>query len=253
MTRDESYGEVLKVVFPLLDGKDLASCMWVCRQWRDIARDDYFWKCLCAKRWPSICKRPSSQITSYHKLFQTFSKRPRSRTLLPPRLSFDNLEFYIDIWSGEKLLFSEMVPGLVLRTGIKSPPPGIGNVLKVHLEGPECKMTMPVEPRFTVSRSQTLNVSVFVGRKDTNKIACIVNRSGFDYVDVTSFRALAFDYLDISPIYPFVSGIRAWVSLLFMGDGNDGVIDVFGIELDFRDAASLEDEVLWVLDMLDWK
>lgn len=253
MTKDLSFGEVLKVVFPLLDGKDLASCMRVCRQWRDIARDDYFWKCVCAKRWPSICRRPSPPMSSYHKLFQTFSKRHHRRTLLPPRLSFDDLEFYIDLWSEERLLLSEVVPGSVLRTGIKSPPPGICDMLRIHLEGPDYKMTMPVEPRFTIPLSQTVVVSVLVGRKDTNKIACIVSKSLFDYVDASSFRALAFDYLDFSPVYPFVSGIRAWVSLLFMEYGNDRVIDVFGIELDFCDAASSEDEVLWLLDMLDWK
>ncbi|XP_077241499.1 F-box family protein [Tasmannia lanceolata] len=253
MADDLSFGEVLKAVFPLLDGKDLASCMGVCRQWRDVARDDYFWKCLCSQRWPSVCKRPFPLMCSYHKLFVTFSKRHRRRTLLPPRLSFDNLEFYIDLWAEERLLFSEVVPGNVLQSGIKTPPSGICDVLRVHLEGPDYKMTMPVEPRFSIPLSQTISVSVFVGRKDTNKMACIVNRSVFDYVDATAFRALAFDYLDFSPNYPFVSGIRAWMSLLFMEDGNDGVIDVFGIEIDFCDAASSEDEVLWLLDMLDWK
>lgn len=259
MTKDLPFGEVLKVVFPLLDGKDLASCMRVCRQWRDIARDDYFWKCVCAKRWPSICKRPSPPMSSYHKLFQTFSKRHHRRTLLPPRLSFDDLEFYIDIWSEERRLLSEVVPGSVLRTGIKSPPPDTCDMLRIHLEGPDYKMTMPVEPRFTISLSHTVMVSVLVGRKDINKIACIVSKSVFDYVDATSFRALAFDYLDFSPVYPFVSGVRAWVSLLFLESlrfteyGNDRIIDVFGIEMDFCDAASSEDEVLWLLDMLDWK
>ncbi|KAF8399580.1 hypothetical protein HHK36_015447 [Tetracentron sinense] len=247
-----TYGEVLKAVFPLLDGIDLASCMGVSKQWRDIARDDYFWKCLCAKRWPSICKTPTPPILTYYKLFKTFYKRQHRRTLLPPRLSFDDLEFYVDIWTEERLIFSEVVPGPILRTGIKTPPPGICNMLRFHLEGPEYKMTVPVEPRFTVPLSQSVSVSVLVGRKDTNKVACIINKSMFDYIDRTAYRALAFDYLDFSPVYPFISGIRAWVSLLFMEDGNEGVIDVFGIEMDFCDAANSEEEVLWLLDMLEW-
>ncbi|XP_010258102.1 PREDICTED: F-box protein At5g39250-like [Nelumbo nucifera] len=247
------YEEVLKAVFPLLDGKDLASCMRVCRQWRDIARDDYFWKCLCVKRWPSICKRPTPPPLTYQKFYRTFYKRHSRRMLLPPRLSFDDLEFYIDIWAEERIIFSEVITGPVLRTGIKTLPAGISEMLKFHLEGPEYKMTVPVEPRLTVPLSQTVSVSVLVGRRDTNKVACIINKALFDYIDRTAYRALAFDYLDFSPIYPFVSGIRAWISLLFMEDGKDGVIDVFGIEMDFCDAANSEEEVLWLLDMLDWK
>ncbi|XWS30177.1 hypothetical protein CRYUN_Cryun24cG0095300 [Craigia yunnanensis] len=195
-----SCEEVLKVVFPLLDGIDLAACMLVCKQWRHIARDDYFWKCLRAKRWPSICKRPN----------------------LP-------------------------------TSGIKIPPAGICNMLEFHLEGPEYKMTLPVDPRFTVPWSQTLSVSVLVGRNDSNKVGCIINKSLCDYIDRTASRALAFDYLDFSPYYPFISGIWAWISLLFVEDGTDGVIDVFGIEIDFCDAASSKEEVLWLLDMIDWK
>lgn len=247
------YEEVLKAVFPLLDGVDLASCMAVSKQWRDIARDDYFWKCVCAKRWPSICKRPNPPTLTFYKLYQTFYKRQNCRTLLPPRLSFDDLEFFIDIWTEGRLIFSEVVPGPVLQAGIKIPPPGICDMLRFHLEGPEYKMTLPVEPRFTVPLAQTVSVSVLVGRKDSNRVACIINKSMFDYIDRTSYRALAFDYLDFSPDYPFISGIRAWISLLFMDDGNDGVIDVFGVEMDFCDAANSKDEVLWLLDMLDWK
>ncbi|GKU97330.1 hypothetical protein SLEP1_g10492 [Rubroshorea leprosula] len=248
-----SYEEVLKAVLPLLDGRDLASCMVVCKQWRDIAGDDYFWKCACAKRWPSVCKQPNPPTTTYYKLYQTFYRRQDCRTLLPPRLSFDVLEFYIDIWAEDKLIFSEVVPGPILQAGIKSPPTGICDLLRFHLEGPEYKMTLPVEPRFTVPLSQTVSVSVLVGRKDFNKVACIINKSVFDYIDRTAYRALAFDYLDFSPDYPFVSGVRAWISLLFMDNGNDGLIDVFGIEMDFCDVADSKDAVLWLLDMLDWK
>ena len=133
------------------------------------------------------------------------------------------------------------------------PPPGTSNVINYHLEAPEFKMTLPVQPRFSIPISHTVSVSVLVGRKDSNKVACIVNKSVFDYIDRTSYRTLAFDYLDFSPLYPFVSGIRAWISLLFLDDGNDGIIDVFGIVMDFCDAANTKDEVLWLLDLLDWK
>ncbi|KAE8734499.1 F-box protein [Hibiscus syriacus] len=248
-----SLEEVFKVVFPFLDGVDLAACMLVCKNWRRIAKDDYFWKCVCAKRWPSICKRPNPPTVTYYKLYQSFYKRQHQRTLLPPRLSFDDLEFYIDIWSEDKLIFSDVVPGPVLQRGIKNLPAGICNMLKFHLESPEYKMILPVDPSFTVPWSQTVSVSVLVGQKDTNKVACIINKSLFDYIDRTASRALAFDYLVFSPNYPFISGIRAWISLLFTEDGNDGAMNVFGIELDFCDAANSREEVLWLLDMLDWK
>lgn len=248
-----SYEEVLKAVFPFLDGIDLASCMVVCKQWRDIARDDYFWKCLCAKRWPSICKRPNPPAITYYKLYQNFYKRQHRQTLLPPRISFEDLEFFIDIWTDDKLIFSKVVPGPVLQTGIKIPPPGISDRLRFQLEGPECRMILPVEPRFKLPLSQTVSFSVLAGRKDSNKVACIINKSMFDYIDRTGYKAMAFDYLHFSPDHPFIPGIRAWISLLFMEDRNEGVIDVFGIEMDFCDAAKSRDEVLWLLDILDWK
>eukprot|EP01018_Ginkgo_biloba_P036799 Gb_33167 [translate_table: standard] len=55
--------------------------------------------------------------------------------------------------------------------------------------------------------------------------------------------------------------IRAWLALLLVeSDGNMDVdnmvsrnMDVFGIEVDFCDAANSDNEVLWLLDMLDWK
>ncbi|KAI9120532.1 hypothetical protein K1719_007565 [Acacia pycnantha] len=247
--------EVMKVVFPLLEGVDLASCMVVCKRWRDLARDDYFWKCLCAKRWPSICKKPNPPTVSYYKLYQSFYKRQHHKPLLPPRISFDDLEFYIDIWAENRLLFSEVVPGSVLQQGTKIPQSGVCEMLKYHLEGSEFKMTLPVEPRFKVpsGQTETVSISVLVGRKDSNKVAHIINKSTFDYIDWSLYRALAFEYLDISPVYPFLSGIRAWISLLFMEDGNEGAMDVFGIQLDFCDVANSKEEVLWLLDMLDWK
>lgn len=245
--------EILKAVFPLLEGVDLASCMLVCRQWRDIAQDDYLWKCQCARRWPSICRRPPPSTMTYYTLYRTFYRRQRSRTLLPPRLSFNDLEFYIDIWAEGRLIFSEVVSGPVLQTGIKDPPSGISDMLRYRLQGPEYKMALAVEPRFSVPLGQTMTISVLVKRTDSNKFACIINKGIFDYFDRTSFRALAYDYLDISPLHPFIPGIRAWVSLLFIDDGNEGIHNVFGIVLDFCDAANSEEEVLWLLDMLDWK
>ena len=248
-----SNEEVLKAVFPLLEAVDLASCMEVCKQWRDVALDDYFWKCLCAKRWPSICKKPKPPTVTYYKLYQTFYKRQQNRILPHPRISFDDLEFFVDIWTDDRLIFSEVVPGTVLRAGFKIPPSGICDKLRYHIEGPEYKMTLPVEPRFTIPANQTVSVSVLAGRKDYNKVACIINKSVFDYIDRTASRAMAFDFLDFSHVYPFVSGIRAWISLLFMEDGSDGALDVFGIQMDFCDAANSKEEVLWLLDMLDWK
>lgn len=245
--------EVWKAVFPFLDGKGLASCMQVCKQLREIARDDYYWKCVCAKRWPSMCRNPIASNLTYYELYQTFHKRTRRRILLPPRLSFDDLEFYLDIWAEGRLLFSEVIPGPVLQTGIRTHPPGTCHILRYHLEGPDYKLTVLVDPGFTIQSSDIVSVSLFVGRKDTNKIARIVNKSLFDYIDRTSYRALAYDYLEFSPVYPFISGIRGWISLLFLDSGDDTVVNVFGIAIDFCDAANSEDEVLWLLDMLDWK
>lgn len=248
-----SCDEILKAVFPLLDSTDLVTCMLVCKHWHEIACDDYFWKCLCAKRWPSICKQSSPPTATYHKLFKTFYKRQRNKTLLPPTLSFIDLDFYIDLWTEQKLIFSEVVPGTDLQNGTWAPPCGICDVLKFHLESPEYKMTLPVHTRFSIPSGKAVTVSVLVGRKDSNKVARIMNNSIFEYIDRSAFRALAFDYLDFSPTHPFVSGIRAWVSLLFTDHSDDEHFDVFGIELDFCDIANSKDKVLRLLDMLDWK
>ncbi|CAI0454356.1 unnamed protein product [Linum tenue] len=245
--------EVLKTVFPLLNGIDLASCMAVSKQWRDIARDDYFWKCQCAKRWPSICKRPNLSTTSYYRLYQSFYKRQNHQILLPPKLSFDTLEFYIDIWAGDKLIYSGIVQGSVFEDGIKLPPHRISSVLRYHLQATEYKMMLAVEPTFKLPLSQPVSVSVLVGRKDSNKIARIIHKAMFDYIDRSSYRAMAFDAIDISPMYRFLPNIRGWISLLFMEGGDECEIDVFGIQMDFNDVANSKDEVLWLLDMLDWK
>ncbi|KAL9243288.1 hypothetical protein vseg_017193 [Gypsophila vaccaria] len=246
--------EALKAVFPLLDGVDLASCILVCKQWKEIAGDDYFWKCSCARRWPSVCKRPSSSSSvSYYKLYQSFYKRKGRQNLLPPRLSFNDLEFYIDIWLEGQLIFSEVVPGPVFLTGIKDPPPGISSILKHHLKRPDYKMMFPVKPVFYLPIGQFASISMLVSRKDSDKFACIINKALFDYIDRTSYRAHASDYLEFSPAHPFISGIRAWISLLLTDHGGEGQVNVFGIEMDFCDVASTEEEVLLLLDMLDWK
>lgn len=247
-----SNDEVLRAVFPFLDEKDLVCCMEVCKQWREVAKDDYFWKCFCARRWPSICKRPNPTIT-YYRLYQTFYKRRKRRQLLPPRLSFDDLEFFIDIWSDDRLIFSEVVPGPALLAGIKALPPGTSESIKSHVDCQQFRMTLPIHPRFTIPSMQSASVSVLAHRKDSNGVACIMYKSLFDYVERTSCRALAFDFLDFSPLHPFISDTRAWVSLFFIDDGSEGAMDVFGIELDFCDAANSKEEVLWLLDMLDWK
>lgn len=249
--------EVLKMVFPFLDGVDLSRCMSVCKQWKDVASDDYFWKCLCAKRWPSFCKKTENgppSPTHHHKLYRNFHKRPRGRKLPPPRISFDDLEFFIDIWSDDdRPIFSKAVPGAILRAGLTDLPIGIPEKVRYNINGPEYKMTISAEPRFTVPATHNVSVSVLVRRRDSGAVACIIDKSAFDYMDLSSFRALAFDFLELSPVHPFVSGIRAWISLLFVDVARDGVLEVFGIQMDFCDAANSEEEVLWLLDMLDWK
>ncbi|EPS73637.1 hypothetical protein M569_01120 [Genlisea aurea] len=252
--------EILKLVFASLEAKELATCMLVSKSWHDLAKDDYLWKCLCTRRWPSICKKPSPPTSSYFRLYKSFYRCRRIRKLPPPpKLSFSDLEFYIDIWSEGEVLYSEAIPGPRLRKGSWDPPPaGISDALKFYLSSSDYKMTLPTQPRFNVPLGQTVTVSVFVGRNDDQRrrVACIINRSAFDYIDRSTHRAQAYYYLELSPAHPFVSGIRAWISLLFVEGGvEDGVgfMDVFGIELDFCDAADSEDQVLWLLDMLDWQ
>ncbi|KAM3387486.1 hypothetical protein ACQJBY_010369 [Aegilops geniculata] len=244
-------GEVLKAVFPLLDGKDLVFCMLVCRQWCEIAKDDYFWKCICSRKWPSICKQPPSE-TNFQKLYLTFSK-PRKTVHLPvPKLTFEDLVFYIDMWLEGSLIFSQAVSGCILRAGLQNTPGGIPDVLVAHLNAADCILMMEVKPKLTVPMGPAITVSVLAHRKDTNKMTCIINTSSFDYIDSNAARALVYEYLRFSPRHPFISDIRAWMSLLFLYKGTNS-IEVFGIELDFCDAARSEPEILWLLDMLDWK
>ncbi|KAJ4962016.1 hypothetical protein NE237_021926 [Protea cynaroides] len=155
----------------------------VCKQWRDIARDDYFWKCLCAKRWPSIFKRSTPPSVSYRELLQKFCRRYRGNLNIGPRFSFDDLEFYLDIWDipvdEERLLFSEVIPGSVLGGGIRDLPPGFIEVHKLYLDSPGYKMLIPVEPKFCLLFEE-VRVSLVVGRKDTNQLACIFEK--FEYI-----------------------------------------------------------------------
>ncbi|KAG6581678.1 F-box protein, partial [Cucurbita argyrosperma subsp. sororia] len=114
-------------------------------------------------------------------------------------------------------------------------------------------MILAVEPGFSISIFDTMSVSVLVRCKNSNKGTQVVNKSVFDYFDKMSCRAFCFDYLDFSHLYPLVSGIRAWVSLLFLDNNeNDGVVDVNGIVMDFCDVAKTKDEVLWLFDLLNW-
>ncbi|GLJ13120.1 hypothetical protein SUGI_0205670 [Cryptomeria japonica] len=253
-----SSGEILKIIFPLMSVQDLASCMRVCKQWRDVAKEDYFWKKLCAQRWPSMFKDkrppPIGASRGYHKLYMSLCRRDRG-ALPVPRLSFDDIEFYVDIWLADRSVYSDVVPGSVLRSGIINPPAGICDIMKDHLKSLSCKMTIPVNPRFKLF-SENIRVSLLVGRRDDDKVASIIDKSGFDYVDGPACRALTYDYLRFAPKYPFVSEIRAWIALLLVDsqdDKMDDKRDVFGIEVDFCDAANSDCEVLWLLDMLDWK
>ena len=158
--------EVLKAVFPLMNGKDLALCMCVCTRCRDLAKDDYFWKNLCANKWPSICKTkgspPIGAFQGYHKLYMSLCKR-RSSPLPVTRLSFDDIEFYVDIWLDDKSVYSDVVHGTLLQSGIINPPPGICDMMRDHLRSLTCKMTIPVSPRFRVVFSEIIRVYLRVG------------------------------------------------------------------------------------------
>lgn len=83
-------------------------------------------------------------------------------------------------------------------------------------------------------------------------MACIIDKSGFDYVDGPGYKAHAYDFLQFSPLYPFVSDVRAWVGLLLV-DSKEGKMKVFGMELDFGEVADSDEDVLLLLDILDWK
>ncbi|KAL2619868.1 hypothetical protein R1flu_000073 [Riccia fluitans] len=250
-------GEVMKAVFPLLLGQDLASCMCVCRQWRDVARDEYLWKQLCAKRWPSVCSGQGTLATaspnSYFSLYSRFWRKPRTRSMPAPRLTFDDLEFYLDIWSDEQSIFSTVVPGAHVRSRMETVPQGISETMRYHLYSEAYKLTVAVSPRLSVKLDDSVLVSLLVRRRDDHRVACIVDRSSFGYLDGHGNLAHAFDFLQISPRYPFVSQIRAWVALLLLNSVDGESQEVFGIELDFGDVANSDCELLCLLEILDWK
>ncbi|KAH8947662.1 hypothetical protein BDL97_11G054500 [Sphagnum fallax] len=239
------------------DTSDLAACMCVSKSWRQLAKDDYLWKRLCAQRWPSTCHSQGSSLAigesrGYHKLFTSFSqKRQRSRPMPAPKLTFHDLEFYVDIWEGTSSVYSAVVNGALVHTQVFNPPAGIWESMQVHLQSQAYKMAVPVSSQFEVCFSEDIHVSLLVRRRDQDRVACIIGKSGFDYVDGPGYRAHAYDYLQISPLYPFVSEIRAWIALLLV-DGKCGRMEVFGIELDFTDAANNDNEVLCLLEILDW-
>lgn len=124
--------------------------------------------------------------------------------------------------------------------------------MQMHLASQTYKMTIPVQKGFEICFSEDVHVSLLVRRLDDERVACIIDKYGFDYVDGPGYRAHAYDYLQISPLFPFVSEIRAWLALLLV-DGKAGSLEVFGIEVDFTDAANNDTEVLCLFEILDWK
>ncbi|BBN15347.1 hypothetical protein MPTK1_6g18900 [Marchantia polymorpha subsp. ruderalis] len=255
--QDTIPGEVLRAVFPLLLGQDLAACMCVCKLWREIARDYYLWSQLCAKRWPSVRSTKGSLAkvspNSYFSLYSRFSRKPRSRSMPAPKLTFEDLEFYLDIWSDEQSIFSTVVPGGIVRNRIETDPQGISETMRTHIHNDTYKLTVAVSPRLSVKLDDCVMVSLLVRRLDDERVACIVDKAGFDYVDGHGNLAHAYEYLQISPLYPFVSNIRVWVAMLLLNAGEGESQEVFGIELDFPDVASTDNELLCLLEILDWK
>ncbi|KAJ4961518.1 hypothetical protein NE237_021428 [Protea cynaroides] len=110
------------------------------------------------------------------------SKRICRALNLGPDPSFDDLEFYIDIWdvpvNEERLVFSEVFPGSVLGGGMKDLLPHNAEMHLSYLDGSGYKMFIPVEPKFSFIH-ETVRVSVLVGRRDTNKLACIFDKWEF--------------------------------------------------------------------------
>lgn len=260
MEQNVCPSEVLKAVFPFLDGQELASCMCVCRQWRVVAKEDYLWKLACSRRWPSTARSsllpscsslPIGSSRGYFQLFSSLCKH-RSRPSPAPKLCFEALEFYVDIWIDSVVVYSDIIPGNAALAGIRHPPPNICDSMKEHLQSPSCKMAVLVNPRFQVCFTETIRVSLLVRRRDRDQVACVIDRTGFDYVDGPGYKALTYNYLQFSTQHPFVSEIRAWLALLLV-DAPDGKLEAFGIELDFGDVADSDSQILVLLDMLDWK
>jgi hypothetical protein len=145
-----------------------------------------------------------------------------------------------------------VIPGSLAIGGIRDPPPNVCRNMREHLQAISAKIAIAVDPRFPVSFTKNIRVSLIVRRKDRDQVACVIDRTGFDYVDGPSYRAHTYDFLRISSQHPFVSEIRAWLALLLV-DAQDGQLEAFGIELDFGDVTGSDSEILLLLDMLDWK
>lgn len=262
--------EILNAVFPFLDSKDLMSCMAVCKEWKVIAQDDYFWKRLSAKRWPSICKLPNPPTVPYYVLYKTFCRRHMSSHLPLPRLSFEDLEFYIDVWTDFRslcpkvvpgsvvhidiwpdfrFLFSKVIPGSVVQSGIKSPPTGSNAMHTNAYKDSGRKLLIPTEPRFTAPLDQDLNVSVLIRRKDCNRVACLIKEL-MPYGGFWCPRAFPCFRLPIcltpSLPYPALAGIE----FLFVEHAR--AVDVFGFVIDLAKIAYCERELMWLLEGLDW-
>ncbi|GAB2229662.1 hypothetical protein Drorol1_Dr00013912, partial [Drosera rotundifolia] len=99
--------EILMGFSPKLNGKDLVSCMLVSKQWRDVARDDYLWKCLYEKiseeSWKTV--RTPKQKTFYarHRIYWELIKllqlRKRERDIM-----VQNRTKEFEMWSGTILV-----------------------------------------------------------------------------------------------------------------------------------------------------
>ena len=83
----------------------------------------------------------------------------------------------------DKLVYLDVVPSTLLQSRIINPPPRICNMMSDNLRSLPCKMTIPVSPRFQVVFSESIHVSLLVGKRDSNKVACIIDKYGFNYVD----------------------------------------------------------------------
>ncbi|GJZ31414.1 hypothetical protein Tco_0576461 [Tanacetum coccineum] len=89
--------------------------------------------------------------------------------------------------------------------------------------------------------SSSLHATMTIGTpKYTNVYVSPSARYVKGDLDDESFRLTAF--MQLSALH--YKGIRAWIALLFLDDGNDDDIDVFGNEMDFYDAANSDEELL---------
>ncbi|KAJ4961934.1 hypothetical protein NE237_021844 [Protea cynaroides] len=203
----------------------------------------------CVKHWPSICKSSTTALPqSYRELSQMFSKRCHLKLHSCPKLSFDDLDFYIDIWDEEKIVFSEVISGSFLQGGTKDLPPRVCERHKTYLNSSRYKMIIPVDPKFCVF-SETVSVSILICRRDTNKLACIFQKSKL----ILLYEGCPSNNLDFASPIAEIAGFLPWVYFLFIVDEDDGpVVNVFGIGLHFGSDTDSEYGVLSLLQMIDW-